>query len=85
MRELGADVSRETSDQLEALVNTLGRWQKAINLVGRATVEDVWIRHVLDSAQLAALIPRRPRPWLTWVAAADSQAWSWPPCVLISM
>ena len=57
MRELGVDVSRETSDQLEALVSTLVRWQKAINLVGRTTIEDVWIRHVLDSAQLAPLIP----------------------------
>jgi 16S rRNA (guanine527-N7)-methyltransferase len=57
MQELGVDVSRETRDQLEALVNTLGRLQKAINLVGRATVEDVWVRHVLDSAQLRALIP----------------------------
>ncbi|MBS0521120.1 MAG: 16S rRNA (guanine(527)-N(7))-methyltransferase RsmG, partial [Proteobacteria bacterium] len=35
MRELGVDVSRETRDRLEALVLTLGRWQKAINLVGR--------------------------------------------------
>ena len=57
MRELGVDVSRETNDQLEALVNTLVRWQKAINLVGKATIEDVWTRHVLDSAQLALLIP----------------------------
>jgi 16S rRNA (guanine527-N7)-methyltransferase len=57
MRELGVDVSRETSDQLEAFVSTLVRWQKAINLVGRTTVEDVWIRHVLDSAQLKPLIP----------------------------
>ena len=57
MRELGVDVSRETRDQLEALVNTLVHWQKAINLVGRTTVEDVWTRHVLDSAQLKPLIP----------------------------
>jgi 16S rRNA (guanine527-N7)-methyltransferase len=57
MRELGADVSRETLDRLGALVDTLVRWQKAINLVGRTTMEDVWIRHVLDSAQLAPLIP----------------------------
>ena len=57
MQELGVDVSRETSDQLEALVSTLVRWQKAINLVGRTTVEDVWTRHVLDSAQLKPLIP----------------------------
>ena len=57
MRGLGADVSRETFDQLDALVATLVRWQKSINLVGRATVEDVWVRHVLDSAQLKPLIP----------------------------
>src|SRR5215216_3068516 len=57
MRDLGVDVSRETFGQLEALVDTLVRWQKAINLVGRTTIEDVWIRHVLDSAQLAPLIP----------------------------
>src|SRR4026209_480980 len=57
VRELGVDVSRETLGQLEALVETLVRWQKAINLVGRATIEDVWTRHVLDSAQLAPLIP----------------------------
>ena len=36
MQELRVDVSRETRDQLEALVHTLGRWQKAINLVGKA-------------------------------------------------
>jgi 16S rRNA (guanine527-N7)-methyltransferase len=58
MRQLGLDVSRETRDQLEALVNTLMRWQKAINLVGRATLEEIWTRHVLDSAQLVALIPQ---------------------------
>lgn len=57
MRELGVNVSRETLDRLRALVDTLARWQKAINLVGRTTLEDVWNRHVLDSAQLAPLIP----------------------------
>jgi 16S rRNA (guanine527-N7)-methyltransferase len=64
LRELnlvGVHVSRETRDQLEALVNTLMRWQKAINLVGKATLEDVWTRHLLDSAQLTALIPHSAR------------------------
>ena len=61
MRDLGLDVSRETSDRLDALVATLGRWQKAINLDGRTTVEDVWVRHVLDSAQLKGLIPPEAR------------------------
>jgi 16S rRNA (guanine527-N7)-methyltransferase len=57
MRRLGVDVSREKGDRLEALVSTLERWQKAINLVGRTTLDDVWHRHILDSAQLKGLIP----------------------------
>ena len=57
MLQLGIDVSRETGDRLEALVSTLERWQKAINLVSRTTLKDVWRRHVLDSAQLKPLIP----------------------------
>ena len=57
MLQLGIDVSRETGDGLEALVSTLERWQKAINLVSRTTMGDVWRRHVLDSAQLKPLIP----------------------------
>jgi len=61
MRDLRVDVSRETRDQLEALVYTLGRWQKAINLVGKTTLEDVWTRHILDSAQLLPLIPKDAR------------------------
>ena len=61
MRHIGVDVSRETRDQLEGLVNTLVRWQKAINLVGNATMDSIWIRHVLDSAQLKILIPERAK------------------------
>ena len=61
MRQLGVDVSRETRDQLEALVNILVRWQKAINLVGNTTMEGIWTRHVLDSAQLKLLIPERAK------------------------
>jgi 16S rRNA (guanine527-N7)-methyltransferase len=57
LRALKVDVSRETSDQLEAMVLTLGRWQKAINLVSNASLDDVWVRHILDSAQLAKLLP----------------------------
>lgn len=57
MADLLADVSRETRRQLEVLVETLERWQKAINLVGKTTLEGVWKRHILDSAQLVPLIP----------------------------
>jgi 16S rRNA (guanine527-N7)-methyltransferase len=61
MRALGVNVSRETVNQLDALVATLERWQKAINLVGRATLSEVWSRHVLDSAQAAKLVPSDAR------------------------
>ena len=57
LRELDPGVSRETLGRLETMVQTLLHWQKAINLVGRATLDDVWTRHILDSAQLAAMIP----------------------------
>ncbi|MBI2740343.1 MAG: hypothetical protein HYX38_27825 [Rhodospirillales bacterium] len=56
MQRPGIDVSRETSDHLEPLVYTPVRWRKAVNFVGRATIEDVWTKHVLDPTHLP-LIP----------------------------
>lgn len=50
-------VSRETLDRLILYAALLEKWQKAVNLVARATLDDVWTRHMLDSAQLAPLIP----------------------------
>ena len=48
-------VSRETLADLERYVALLRKWQPAINLVGARTLDDVWRRHMLDSAQLAGL------------------------------
>ena len=50
-------VSRETLERLSVHLELLRRWQPAINLVGPASLVDPWRRHVLDSAQLAALVP----------------------------
>jgi 16S rRNA (guanine527-N7)-methyltransferase len=55
--ELVPGVSRETWGQLEILVELLVKWQKAINLVGQGTLDDVWARHILDSGQLVPFIP----------------------------
>jgi len=52
-----ADVSRETLARFEIYVSLLRKWQGAINLVGADSLRDVWRRHMLDSAQLAAHIP----------------------------
>lgn len=48
-------------DRLCAYVALLERWNARINLVGRATIGDVWRRHIMDSAQLYSLIPARAR------------------------
>ncbi|MDY0881954.1 16S rRNA (guanine(527)-N(7))-methyltransferase RsmG [Dongia soli] len=57
------DVSRETSglwrERLETYAALLVKWQKAINLVGPATLPDLWRRHMLDSAQLLPLLPNK--------------------------
>ena len=46
------DVSRETQERLTAYVALLTKWNAKINLVGPATLPDVWRRHILDSAQI---------------------------------
>lgn len=57
-------VSRETLLKLEALVDDLSRWTARINLVSRATVDHVWRRHILDSAQLMTLAPQHAKTWV---------------------
>jgi len=54
-------VSRETLGRLEAYVALLTSWNRRINLVGRSTIGDIWRRHILDSAQLFPLIPKKAR------------------------
>jgi 16S rRNA (guanine527-N7)-methyltransferase len=50
-------VSRETLARLKAFVGLLTDWNTRHNLVSRTSLEDVWRRHVWDSAQLCPLIP----------------------------
>jgi len=47
-----ADVSRETLEQLEIYSDLLTDWNKRINLVSPKSIEVLWTRHFLDSAQL---------------------------------
>ena len=54
-------VSRETLARLEAYVGLLAEWNVRHNLVSAASLNDVWRRHVWDSAQLAPLIPEKAR------------------------
>jgi 16S rRNA (guanine527-N7)-methyltransferase len=51
------DVSRETLDRLDRYAALLERWNRAINLIARGGLADLWRRHMLDSAQLWPLLP----------------------------
>lgn len=53
------DVSRETFTRLETYVAHLLKWQQRINLISPKTIPDIWERHIIDSAQLASLIPNK--------------------------
>lgn len=57
-------VSRETMTRLETYVALLRRWNRRINLVAPETLDDVWSRHIADSAQLLALAPPGARTWI---------------------
>lgn len=50
------NVSRETLVKLEKYVELLLKWNKSINLIGRDTENDIWIRHIIDSVQLLSYI-----------------------------
>jgi 16S rRNA (guanine527-N7)-methyltransferase len=56
-------VSHETVERLETYAVLLRQWQKAVNLVAPATLDEVWHRHFADSAQLLPLAPDA-RNWL---------------------
>ena len=53
-------VSRETVERLQTYAELLVKWQAKINLVGPATLPDLWRRHMLDSAQMAHYLPEGP-------------------------
>jgi len=59
--QAATDVSRETLDRLETYTALLRKWAPRINLVGRSTLDDLWRRHMLDSAQLYPHLPPHAR------------------------
>jgi 16S rRNA (guanine527-N7)-methyltransferase len=58
------NVSRETEETLRKFGELVQRWTPTINLVGKASLPDLWERHILDSAQLFQLGSARSGLWL---------------------
>ncbi len=56
-------VSRETQERLEHFANLFRKWATRINLVAPSTLDELWNRHIADSAQLFQLKPNAA----TWI------------------
>jgi len=62
--DLGIDVSRETMERLDHLTALILKWTKSINLIAPNTADDIWTRHIKDSAQVYAVAPKG---WNNWI------------------
>lgn len=60
----GRPVSRETFERLEAYVVLLRQAAARQNLVSASTLDDLWQRHVLDSAQVVRFQPKNGASWV---------------------
>jgi 16S rRNA (guanine527-N7)-methyltransferase len=67
-------VSRETERRLQVYSDMLERWGTRINLVSRATLPDLYTRHIVDSAQLFDHAPPDSRTWVDLGAGAGLPA-----------
>jgi len=63
------NVSRETCEQLETYIELLRKWQKAVNLVSASTLDEIWHRHIGDSAQIVDIVNESDSPHssLNWL------------------
>ena len=59
----GVRVSRETQGRLQHFAELFQKWAKTINLVAPSTIDDLWRRHIADSAQIFQLHPK-PARWV---------------------
>ena len=58
------EVSRETQSGLDRYVALLLDENERQNLIGQSTVQEIWDRHIADSAQLVRFAPRPDSSWL---------------------
>ena len=61
MKEHAISFSKETKEKLNIYSFILKDWQKKINLVSDSTLENMWERHFIDSAQLYSLLPKQEK------------------------
>ncbi len=62
--EQNFDVPRETWERLEAFVAFLKSEAATQNLISASTLDHIWARHIVDSAQLLAFAPNTSGRWI---------------------
>lgn len=75
------DVSRETFERLSLYVDLVKRWNPRINLVSRNSLNDIWIRHILDSVQVFRCAER----FETWADLGSGGGFPGMVCAIIAV
>ncbi|MGZ8311396.1 MAG: 16S rRNA (guanine(527)-N(7))-methyltransferase RsmG [Allosphingosinicella sp.] len=58
------DVPRETMERLDAYAGLLREENERQNLVSAASLSQLWVRHIADSAQLLTFVPSATASWV---------------------
>ena len=53
------NITKEEMFNLENFIDFLLEYNQKLNLIGSSTIKDIWIRHILDSAQLLEFIDNK--------------------------
>ena len=57
---------KEIIRKLKAYENLLKEWQNKFNLISNNSLNHIWSRHILDSAQLFRLLPKKNMNQITY-------------------
>ncbi len=61
------DVSRETQQRLDVFIGFLKREAESQNLISASTIDHIWNRHIVDSAQLLKFLPEEDSTPIDWI------------------
>lgn len=59
----GIEVSEDTLQRCQTYCDLVEKWNPRINLVAKASLVDIWVRHIIDSAQLYRFAPQSSSKW----------------------
>lgn len=67
-------ISDEQIKKLESFISILISYNQEYNLIGKSTIDDIWHRHILDSAQLLQYIDNKDLPIVDFGSGAGFPA-----------